>query len=226
MCGRFTLFHSSNELEKVFEISFPSIEPNYNLAPSQPILTISNEMNEAKASFMRWGLIPYWAKREDVGQKMINARAETLHEKRSFKNLLANNRCIIPASSFYEWKKENGKKQPYVIESTDQQVLAFAGLWDSWRNTKTNETIQSCTILTTVASENIKTIHPRMPVVLEEGNRQAWLDPTITDYDQLSFLFQPISPKHLQSRSVSTLVNNPKHNGPQLLETIKKTAHL
>ncbi|WDF05806.1 SOS response-associated peptidase [Shouchella hunanensis] len=213
MYNHFALFHSIKELETEFEVSFPSISKHSIYSPSQTVLTISDN-KELKASLMGWGLIPYWARHEGVGNKMAYARAETIETKRSFKFLLQKNRCIIPASCFYKWRQtKNGTKHPYKIELLHQEIMAFAGLWDTWKNLETNQTIYSCTIIT--SSTSGLTLN-RAPVLLTEGNRQAWLDSSITNQQQLMSLLKPIE----KNSFILQKINHHNSNETDLFSTI------
>lgn len=213
MYNHFALYHSIEALETVFERPFPSISQPCHVSPSQKILTISDN-KEQQASYMRWGLIPYWARHEGVGDKMAYARAETIELKRSFKFLLPENRCIIPASCFYKWRQtKNGTKQPYKVELHHKEVMAFAGLWDTWKNLELNQTIYSCTIITT-RTKGLP-FH-RAPVLLKEGNRQAWLDSSITNQPQLMRLLLPAERNSFTIQNINH--QNSKESG--LLSTI------
>jgi putative SOS response-associated peptidase YedK len=165
---------------------------------------------------LRWGLIPSWAKDESIGSKMINARAETLAEKPSFKRLLRSRRCLIAADGFYEWQKEQGGKTPMYITMKDGEIFALAGLWDTWKNAD-GEQIRTCTIITTEPNELVTSIHNRMPVILPPEAREAWLDSTLHDDNLLVPLLKPYSADAMQARPVSRLVNNPQYDSAELI---------
>jgi putative SOS response-associated peptidase YedK len=165
---------------------------------------------------LRWGLIPSWAKDESIGSRMINARAESLAEKPSFKRLLHSKRCLIVADGFYEWKQENGSKTPMYITMKDDEPFAFAGLWDTWKNPD-GEELRTCTIITTEPNALVAPIHNRMPAILLPDAREAWLDPSIKDDELLTHLLAPYPPEAMTARAVSRLVNDPKHDSPDVL---------
>jgi len=168
---------------------------------------------------MRWGLIPSWSKGVDSRYSMINARAESIHEKPAYKRPFRRSRCLIPASGFYEWKKQKDKKQPYCITHKDHQLMAFAGIWDLWKGQ--SETIKSCSIITTDAASSIRHIHERMPVILENSAFATWLDTDNQNIDQLTKLLSPCPDSKLDSWPVSQAVNSPANDGERLIEAVK-----
>ncbi len=218
MCGRFTLKTSMDTIAEVFGVTLsPSLKvsPRYNVAPTQEIVTIMQN-GTAHLDMLRWGLIPSWAKQESIGSKMINARAETLAEKPSFKGLLRSKRCLIIADGFYEWRQENGSKTPMYITLKDGKPFAFAGLWDLWKSPD-GEQIRSCTIITTEPNELVATIHNRMPAILSADAREHWLDTTLHDEYALLPLLTAYPADEMAARAVSRLVNNPKMDSPELI---------
>ena len=168
MCGRFDLHLPKELLEEIFGVSITDdIQPRYNIAPTQVVPAIRIYPDETRhLDLLKWGLIPSWAKDPSIGSKMINARSETVHEKRAFRSALKSRRCIIPANGFYEWQEVGGKKKPLYVKIKDDGPMVFAGLWDHWKNPE-GEIIESCTILTTSTNELIKPLHARMPVILD-----------------------------------------------------------
>jgi len=212
MCGRYTL---TAPLETIFEhfqgipIPFP-LEPRYNIAPTQNILAIKKNR---KPGLLRWGLIPPWAKDTSIGNKMINARAETVAEKPSFKSALKSRRCLIPADGFYEWKKEGTHKQPYHIRKCDRSVFCFAGLWEQWKSKGSAEQIESCTIITTAANEQLKPLHDRMPVIIPLEAYDQWIN-----NESIDQLLLPYEWPDFEMVKASPFVNNANHEGPQCLE--------
>ncbi len=220
MCGRFTLTHDIQSIAKAFHATAPAalqIVPHYNIAPTQNIVTVMRD-EEIHLAMLRWGLIPSWAKEESVGSRMINARAETLAEKASFKRLLNSRRCLIVADGFYEWAQEPGSKAktPMYIQLKDGELLTFAGLWDSWKN-PAGEQIRTCTIITTKPNELMVNIHNRMPAILSPEARDLWLDPTNRDESALIHLLDAYPAEEMIARPVSRLVNNPKHDSAELI---------
>ena len=223
MCGRFTLIHDLQSIASTFHATIPAsvhIAPHYNIAPTQNILTVMREEHEepAHVDLLRWGLIPSWSKDESIGSRMINARAETLAEKPSFKRLLNSKRCLIVADGFYEWMQEPGSKgkTPMYIRLQDNEVFAFAGLWDSWKNAE-GEQIRTCTIITTEPNELMASIHTRMPAILSPEAREEWLDPANHDLALLTHLLGPYPADEMVARPVSRLVNDPRHDSAELI---------
>ncbi len=227
MCGRFTLIHPIENIATTFRATVPptlQTGPHYNIAPTQNILTVLNESDPSEnktnrqLELLRWGLIPSWAKEESVGSRMINARAETLAEKPSFKRLLHNRRCLIVADGFYEWMQEPGSKSktPMYITLKDSELFAFAGLWDSWKRPD-GEILRTCTIITTEPNELMTSIHNRMPAILSPQNWEAWLNSEKSDEAQLLNLLGPYPTEQMQARPVSRQVNDPKHDTPALI---------
>ena len=216
MCGRFALFTDLKTLIEAFGLSLAeppdAFTPRYNIAPTQQVLGIcQNADGSRRLKSFRWGLIPHWAKDAAIGNRLINARSETVHEKPSFRQALRYRRCLIPANGFFEWLREGKGKQPYFIRRKDQAPLAFAGLWESWKGPE--GTIESCTILTTEANALIAQIHDRMPVILPPSEYDRWLDREVDDPGKLQLLFQPFPAELLEIQPVSAVVNNPLHEG-------------
>ncbi|HBP63828.1 MAG TPA: hypothetical protein DD730_06060 [Desulfosporosinus sp.] len=219
MCGRFSLAGFVGFEERFqLKIEFPDLKSNYNVAPSQDISVILNRGSNQLALF-RWGLIPYWAKDPSIGHKLINARAETVDEKPSFKPCLQRRRCLIVADGFYEWKKEGATKRPHRITLKDQGLFGFAGLWDTWKSA-TGEIVNSCTIITTTPNELMEPIHNRMPVILPRDVEQVWLDQSITDSTFLKSLLMPYPADQMMAYEVSPFVNSVKNNGPECLVAV------
>ena len=211
MCGRFTLAPDAAELEGEFEgVEFPAqFAPRYNIAPSQPVLVIANDRRSA-ADFFVWGLIPSWAKDPSIGNRLINARGETLAEKPAFRASFKHKRCLILADGFYEWKSTPGSKLkvPHYIRMADGRPFGFAGLWSEWRSGDGSE-VRSCTIVTTTPNTLLATIHNRMPVILRREDRSEWLDTAARSAEDLAHLIKPYAPDLMRAYAVSTLVNNP-----------------
>ena len=219
MCGRFTLTINPAEAQETFSsFSFPQqFAPRFNIAPTQPVLVIPND-DQNTADFFVWGLIPMWAKDPSIGSRMINARAETLEEKPAFRSSLKYKRCLILADGFYEWKGAEGKKvkTPFFIHMKDRKPFAFAGLWDSW-NSPDGSLVKSCTIITTEPNELTGIIHNRMPVILHSRDYAKWLNPSPQTPDQLKPLLKPFAADLMDAYPVSTLVNTPANDRPELV---------
>ena len=218
MCGRFTVAMDIEELQEAFPgVDFGLyLKPNYNVAPSQQVLAIPN-FDAGKALPFQWGLIPSWSKDKKIGYKMINARAETLHEKPSFKKPYRSQRCLIPANGFFEWKKQGTQKTPIYIQLKSKKPFAFAGLWEKWEPGD-QEPIQSFTIITTEANDFLKPIHQRMPVILKPDDYAHWLNPEIKEFDQLAGLLAPYAADEMSFYPVSTFVNSPKNNNAECIK--------
>ena len=212
MCGRYT-FSEFEGIEQRFQIEPPlNLKPNYNVAPSQDVPVIINN----HLALFRWGLIPFWAKESAIGNKMINARAETIDEKPSFKVSLQRKRCLIVADGFYEWKREGSVKKPYRITLKNKELFGFAGLWDTWKS-PLGEVINSCSVITTSPNELMAKIHNRMPVILPREVEKEWLDQGIVDGGYLKSLLIPYPSELMVAYQVSTLVNSPRNNMPECL---------
>jgi putative SOS response-associated peptidase YedK len=211
MCGRFSLTVGIEQLQSLFGFGYSeNIAPRFNIAPSQQVLTVMEEDGARIGKMMKWGLVPSWANDPKIGWKMINARAETVDEKASFRRALKRRRCLILADGFYEWKKEGEKKIPYRFTLQNEQPFAFAGLWETWD--KHGETLYTCTIITTKANELVGMIHDRMPVILPQEWHDAWLDPKLEDTDYIKSLLQPYPAEEMKMYEVSTIVNSPKND--------------
>lgn len=212
MCGRFTLTAELAEIKELIAGLRGDIHltPRYNIAPSQPVLTVLNDGSK-ELIFTRWGLIPSWAKDRTVGNRLINARSETVHQKPSFKDPLRRRRCLIVADGFYEWQGTHGKKPkiPWYIQLKSQKPFAFAGLWSSWIDTSSDEELVTSTIITTSANALLEKIHDRMPVILNPEHYSEWLSAEEQPSEKLLPLLIPYPADELQARMVSTTVNNP-----------------
>ena len=214
MCGRFALTIDPEALQDAFpEFSFPAqYAARFNIAPTQPILAVPNDGTK-KADFFTWGLIPSWAKDPSIGLRMINARAETLAEKPSFRSAFKYHRCLIFANGFYEWKMQpDGKaKVPHFIRLASGTPFALAGLWEQWQSPEGSE-IRSATIITTEPNELMATIHNRMPVILPPNAYAQWLDQSPRGPSDLQDLLRPYPTNEMQAYPVSTLVNSPAND--------------
>lgn len=220
MCGRYTLAAGPKYIADYFKVDgpMPEFKPSWNITPGGDIPVICQAPEDGRTcSLMHWGLIPHWAKEPDSKYKMINAKAETLSQRPAYRDAYKHRRCIIPANGFYEWHTTAQGKQPYYIHRRDDGLLAFAGLWEYWEK---EHIINSCTIITTTANSSIQSIHDRMPVIISPENFDTWLDPHNTETNNLSDLLAPCDNKLLEPYRISTAVNNPAHDKPELLDRI------
>ena len=218
MCGRFALHHTTDEVADLFSVDHVAagLLPRYNIAPSQPVSVIVQHDHRTLEAF-RWGLVPFWAKEAKIGNRMINARAETLAQKPAFRAAVKRRRCLIPASGFYEWRKAGSAKEPTYVFRTDQRPLAMAGLWEEWCSPD-DEILHSCAIVTTAANDFMRPIHHRMPVILDPPAAETWLSLAITEPGELAGLLKPYGPDALMAHPVSPQVNVPEYDAPDCLE--------
>ena len=225
MCGRFTLFSSPRELQRFFGTPPPSFEilPNYNVAPTQDIPVIIQYGDGRHLKKRHWGLVPVWAKDISIGARMINARMETVTSKPAFKAALKERRCLIPADGFYEWQGKSGSKQPYYFHLPSGEPLAFAGLYEVWEDKKAPleaGPYKSCTIITTEASDSVKDIHNRMPLILKPEFYDEWLDPENKDPGRIEEILKNGCVKELKRYPVSKLVNHVGNNSKECMEPL------
>jgi putative SOS response-associated peptidase YedK len=220
MCGRYTLTLDAAVLAEVFGLDeTPWFSPRYNIAPTQQVPIIRrDEGGSRRWDEVRWGLVPFWAKDEAVGNRMINARAETVADKPAYRAAFGRRRCLIPADGFLEWKKEAGGKQPYLIRFRNRRPFAFAGLWEVWRGGG-GEPLQSCTIITTRANALVETVHDRMPVILPPATYPRWLDPG-SEHGALEKLLLPFDGDDLEAVAVSRRVSSPANDDPDCLTPV------
>lgn len=220
MCGRYTQTADLETLQRRFEFSSKGVtlEPRYNLAPKQEAPIIVQE-NERVLRIMRWGLVPHWAKEDSIGYKLINARAETITQKPSFKEPLKTRRCLVLADGFYEWQKTEKKnvKIPMRFVLKNGEPFALAGLWDLWQKPD-GDKLLSFTIITTNANDLVGRIHDRMPVILRKEDEDIWLDTNSKGIDKLVSLLKPYPSDMMEGYEVSTLVNSPKNDTPECIQ--------
>ena len=225
MCGRFVGYRRKEELLDLFPIDQCEIEvtANYNIAPTQEILAIVRQDGQNHLRHFHWGLVPFWAKDTSIGARMINARAETVHSKPSFRTAFKKRRCLIISDGFYEWQGEKGNKQPYFLTIPDEQPFAFAGLWETWDDRgKQKHAYHSCTIITTAASETMRPIHHRMPVILKPAVYDQWLDSDFQDAKVLKQIITDEIITDLVNHPVSKQVNRVANNAAGNIKPLKQ----
>ncbi len=212
MCGRYSLTADERQIQTRFMAhSIPAVQTaRYNIAPTQPVWALVHAQG-LRIVMLRWGLIPSWAKDKALGNRMINARAEGIAEKSSFRRAIRKQRCLVLADGFYEWKKTRLSKVPYYIRLKSGEPFGFAGLWERWVG-PSGETVHSCTIITTTPNELMADIHPRMPVVVPREAEERWLDPTGEDPQEVLPLLQPYPADEMEAYAVSTVVNSPRND--------------
>lgn len=234
MCGRYTLFTPQATLEERFDADAEEpLEPRYNCAPGQRLPVVTNEAPDTIRT-LKWGLVPPWADNESVGTDLINARAETVREKRSFADAYKKRRCLVLADGFYEWVSRGERKQPYRVAFTDDRPFAMAGLWERWTPPQTQtglgefaggstpavepDSIETFTVITTEPNDLVSTLHHRMAVVLDESEEETWLS---GDADEAERLLDPYPDDAMEAYPVSTRVNSPANDGPSLVEAVE-----
>lgn len=251
MCGRYASSRKPEDLVEEFEVDRVDVpaplEPDYNVAPTKDVYAVFDRVpkqpddqpedeerdKQRRLAVLRWGLVPSWAKDPGIGSRMINARVETLAEKPAFRRAFAKRRCLLPADGYYEWypteqltKNNKPLKQPFFIRPTDGHVLALAGLYEIWRDESVpeddpNAFLWTATVITTAAEGALGHIHDRMPMLVEPDSYDAWLDPAVTEPDDLRRLLTPAAPGRLEAYPVTTEVNRVTNNGPHLVEPIE-----
>lgn len=218
MCGRFTLTSSAQQLAEDFEtcVDF-DLKPRYNIAPGQSVCVVRGAARELLRT--RWGLVPHWARDPALGQRMINARSETVAEKPAFREALRHRRCLLPADGFFEWANTGAGKQPYFIRLRDAAPFGMAGLWESWQGAE-GEPLETCTILTTRAAASIEHLHARMPVILGRADFARWLDPELREPQVLLPLLGPVESGRLTFHPVSNRVNQIRFDDAECLRAV------
>jgi putative SOS response-associated peptidase YedK len=220
MCGRFSFESNPAQLKKRFNIrqEIPLYKPNYNITPGamHPIIKFDQKPEVILA---KWGLVPFWAKDPKIGYKMINARAETVIEKPSFRKSFISQRCLIPTNGFYEWYKNDTEKIPYFIHLKDTEIFGFAGLYDIWTDVEGHKII-TFTIITTIPNALMSKIHERMPVIIPQNQEDNWINNENKNVVDLTNLLIPYSDQDMEMYHVSTLINNPQNNGQEMIKRI------
>jgi putative SOS response-associated peptidase YedK len=222
MCGRYTITAPAQQIAARFDAALPTetlLEPRYNAAPSQllPVIVLGAER---RLELFQWGLIPHWSKDPSIGSRLINARAETLQEKPSFREPLRKRRCLVPADGFFEWQRRPGGKLPMRMTLADEQIYAFAGLWDSWKDVS-GQIVHSFTIITTEPNDLVAPIHNRMPAILRPEHEALWLDPSAGP-QVLTELLRPYQTEDMRAYPVSTLVNMPANDHPDVIAPLSQ----
>lgn len=227
MCGRMTMRTDVSDVARIFDAevrdpaAFADLGPRYNVAPTQPIEVVVQRADGRFLELHRWGLVPSYAKSVSAGNRVINARAETIATTPAFRTSFARRRCLIPADGFYEWRRDGSgkgtRKQPFLVHAVDDRPLAFAGVWAPWKDPATGIWVLSAAVVTTRANQTVGQLHDRMPVILEPSEWPIWADPEIRDPGLLNDLLRPASDDLLTLTAVSPLVNNANNEGPELL---------
>jgi putative SOS response-associated peptidase YedK len=216
MCGRFTLIGPAGAVRDAFDLPrLPDLEPRYNVAPTQQVFAVRQAAAGREGVFLKWGLIPSWASDASIGAKLLNARAETIAEKPSFRTAFVRRRCLIPADGFYEWQAVGGKKQPLHFRLRDGRLFAFAGLWERWTSPE-GAAVESCTVITTEANALVRPAHERMPAIVDPARYAAWLDPA-TSAATLRSLLAPWPAEEMAMVPANVRVNNARNEGPACL---------
>ena len=222
MCGRYTLVNPMAFVDAFGPalVRAPLQGPRYNVAPTQEVPVLFVQEAQRVLEVMRWGLIPPWAKDPAIGSRMINARAETAAQKPSFRSAFRSRRCLLAADGFYEWKKVGSVKQPMYIRVDEGKPFALAGLYEIWSPDQTDR-IVSCTILTSEANTLLKSIHPRMPVILPHEHHEAWLDSSLSDPAKLQPMLRPFDAARMDAYPVSKYVNSPGNDSPECVAPLQ-----
>jgi putative SOS response-associated peptidase YedK len=218
MCGRYAIVVAGDgTLQRRFSLEelHEDPAPRFNVAPTQTLPVITRN-SPNRVEMMRWGLVPSWAKDASIGSRMINARAETVAEKPAFRRSLRSQRCLVPATGFYEWKRDGDRKTPHFIHLREEPLFAFAGLYDVWRDPD-GQTMKTYTILTTAPNALMSEIHNRMPVILRREDEDDWLDPANSEPEHLLPLLRPYPASEMAAYPVSRMVNSPANDAPDLL---------
>lgn len=221
MCGRYTLSSAGDEIALLFDLSdIPSLPLRFNVAPTQEAaaVRVTAPGGPRHLDLLKWGLVPYWAEDPSIGNRMINARSESVADKPAYRWSFRKQRCLIATDGFYEWKKEGKLKQPFHIRRKDRQPFAFAGLWARWKpKDGSGDPLDTFTILTTDSNDLIRPLHDRMPVILDRTNFDLWLDPQVEDRDRLLPLLVPYDGSVMETVPVSRVVNSPAYDQPDCI---------
>jgi putative SOS response-associated peptidase YedK len=219
MCGRFAFYSPHEAVTRLFGVpDAPEVEPRWNIAPTQYLAAVREAGGPRELAMLHWGLVPSWAKEKSIGARMINARAETLTEKPSFRSAFQRRRCLVLADGWYEWQRSGAVKQPYYMSFEDGRPFGMAGLWERWRDPASGEPLESCCIVTTTPAAAVAHVHDRMPVIVPEEAYAEWLDARNPDTAGLARLLGPCERPDLIARAVSRRVNDARNQGADLIE--------
>jgi putative SOS response-associated peptidase YedK len=219
MCGRFAQKSPRAKITKKFKVEeVPPLAERYNVAPAQAVLAVRETSGVREATFFKWGLVPSWAKDPGIGNKLINARSETVTEKPSFRGAFARRRVLVPADGFFEWSRRGDSKRPFYFHMRDGEPFAIAGLWERWEGE--GGPLETCTLLTTEANELLAPYHDRMPVILRPEDYDLWLGVGAASPNQLIPLLRPYPHEEMSAYEVSSLVNSPLNNSPRCAERV------
>jgi putative SOS response-associated peptidase YedK len=221
MCGRFAQKSPARKISKQFKVEeVPPLVERYNVAPTQTVLAVREAPDGREATLLKWGLVPRWAKDPSIGNRLINARSETVTEKPSFREAFTRRRCLVPMEGFYEWARRGERKRPFYFHMRDGEPFAVAGLWETWEGD--GELLETCTLLTTEANELLAPYHDRMPVILRPEDYDLWLDAEVRGTEVLLPLLRPYPREVMTAYAVSPVVNNPSHDSPRCVEPARE----
>ena len=221
MCGRFAQRSPARKVAKQFKVEeVPPLAERYNVAPAQTVLAVREGSDGREATLLKWGLVPRWAKDSRIGNKLINARSETVAEKPSFREAFARRRCLVPLDGFYEWARRGDRKRPFYFHMRDGEPFAVAGLWESWEGG--GELLETCTLLTTEANDLLAGYHDRMPVILRPEDYDLWLDAGVRSAERLLPLLRPYPREEMTAYAVSVMVNSPSNDSPRCVEPARE----
>lgn len=226
MCGRYSLTTQREDLARALDLPLDAVldplAPRYNIAPTQPVPVLVND-GGTRMVLRRWGLVPDWARDPAIGNRLINARRETLADKPSFRDSFLRKRCLVIADGFYEWHeaRKGNPKVPYYIRMRDHSPFTFAGLWSRWR-ARDGEDLLTCAIVTGEPNELVRSVHDRMPVILPAERRNAWLDPELRDERKLAALLDTLDAGAMEMTPVSRHVNSPEHDDPECIRPVEE----
>ena len=221
MCGRFAQRSPAKKVAKQFKVEeVPPLVERFNVVPTQAVLAVREASGEREATFLKWGLVPRWARDPAIGNKLINARAETVAEKPSFREAFARRRCLVPLDGFYEWSRRGDRKRPFFFHMRDGEPFAVAGLWERWEGD--GDPLETCTLLTTEANELLAGYHDRMPVILRPEDYDLWLDAGVRSAERLLPLLRPYPREEMITYAVSLMVNSPSNDSPRCVEPARE----